>query len=75
MDHTQPKKTIQDVAQPYRTKEDNKAIQQYNPRTLQDCTIPYSIMKDEIGLHRTIQDCAGEKGLQQITSYMPDDLR
>ena len=26
MDHTQPNKTIQDFAQPYRTKEDNTVI-------------------------------------------------
>ena len=31
MDHTQPKKTIQTVAQAYRIKQDNTVIQQYNP--------------------------------------------
>ena len=44
MNHTGPKKTIREIAQPNRTKEDNTVIQQYN--ILQDRSIPYSIMED-----------------------------
>ena len=41
MDHTQPKKNIQDVAQPYRTKEDNTVIQHCKP--LKNKTIQYAV--------------------------------
>ena len=43
MDHTQPNKTIQDFAQPYKIKEANRVIQQYNP------------FKDLIWPHNTVQ--------------------
>ena len=49
MDHTQPKKTIQAFAQPYRTKHGNSVIQENNPvkdLTLHDRTIPNSTMED-----------------------------
>ena len=51
MDHTQPKKTIQDVAQPYRTKEDNTVIQQYNPSN--DLTMLYNTIQFNERLNRT----------------------
>ena len=39
MDYTQSKKTIQDVTQPQRTKEDNTVIQQCKP--LKNKTVQY----------------------------------
>ena len=69
LDHTQPKKTIQNVAQSYRTKEDNTVLQQYKP--LKDLTRLYNNKR----LYRTIQGCTGEKGLRKITSYLLEDLR
>ena len=41
--HTQPNKTIQDFAQPYKIREANRVIQQYNP------------FKDLISPHNTVQ--------------------
>ena len=51
MDHTQPNKTIQDFAQPYRTKHDNTVIQQYN--TLKNLTWPYNTIQYNERLDRT----------------------
>ena len=51
MDHTQPNKTIQDFAQPYRTKEDDTAVQQNNP--LKDLSWPYNPIQYNERLDRT----------------------
>ena len=55
MDHTQPKKIIQDVAKTY--KEDNTVIQQYNPQ--QNLTKPYNTIQYKGKLNRAVHDHSG----------------
>ena len=63
MDHSQPKKTIQDVAKTYRTKEDNTVIQQYNP--YEDLTKPYDTIQYTGRLNMAVHCTHNHSGLHK----------